>query len=180
MHFVWFPCEMDFSPLVSESQPHRKQDSGTHGEKNPSHMENHTKCISSHIQNGIRGIIILAFSPCWEQLWDKSLNKILQNQRNCNLGLPGYNNIHRWVKVHQNHPLDHSLAVTNTVYARIQVHAQIIHVFQISYCTTSEMNILTLFIHIYNTTNKSVINFDKTAQEGLINIYCILKWPAPL
>ena len=37
-----FPCEMDFSPLVSES----KRDSETRGEKNPSHMENHTKCIS--------------------------------------------------------------------------------------------------------------------------------------
>ena len=41
---------MDFSPLVSESHPHRyatRAGLETHGEKNPSHMENHTKCISS-------------------------------------------------------------------------------------------------------------------------------------
>ena len=40
---------MDFSPLVSESHPRRKwlgRDSETRGEKNPSRMENHTKCIS--------------------------------------------------------------------------------------------------------------------------------------
>ena len=46
-----FPCEMDFSPLISEPHPRRKRlgwDSETRGEKNPSHMENHTKCISSN------------------------------------------------------------------------------------------------------------------------------------
>ena len=34
---------MDFSPLVSDSE--------TRGEKNPSHMENHTKCISSFVEH---------------------------------------------------------------------------------------------------------------------------------
>ena len=41
---VAFPCEMDFSPLISESHPFHKRlrwDSETCGEKNPSHMENH-------------------------------------------------------------------------------------------------------------------------------------------
>ena len=50
MHLYGCPCEMDFSPLVSESHPRRKwlgRDSETRGEKNPSHMENHIKCISS-------------------------------------------------------------------------------------------------------------------------------------
>ena len=40
---------MDLSPLVSESQPRRKRlgwDWETRDEKNPSHMENHTTCIS--------------------------------------------------------------------------------------------------------------------------------------
>ena len=52
MHFVWFPCEMDFSPLVAESHPRRKRlgwDSETRGEQNPYRMENHTKCISLFI-----------------------------------------------------------------------------------------------------------------------------------
>ena len=43
-----FPCEIDFSPPVSEFQPRRKQlgwDSETYGEKNQSHMEDHTKYI---------------------------------------------------------------------------------------------------------------------------------------
>ena len=41
-----FPCEMDFSALVSEE---------TCGEKNQSHMDNHTKCISpfKHLFSGV-------------------------------------------------------------------------------------------------------------------------------
>ena len=50
MHFVWFSMWDGFS-LVSESHPRRQWlgwDSETSGEKSPSHMENHTKCIFSH------------------------------------------------------------------------------------------------------------------------------------
>ena len=38
-----FPSEMDFSPLISESHPRRKR---LGWEKNPSHLENHTKCTN--------------------------------------------------------------------------------------------------------------------------------------
>ena len=41
-----FPCEMEFSPLFSEIPPRLWWNSETCGEKNPSYMENHTKCIS--------------------------------------------------------------------------------------------------------------------------------------
>ena len=52
--------EMDFSPLVSESHPRRVgRDSETRGEKNPSHMENHTKCISSYQNVNVSGGLML-------------------------------------------------------------------------------------------------------------------------
>ena len=62
-----FPCEMDFSPLVSESQPRRKRqsrwDSDTRGEKNPSHMENHTKWISSPQLTGCKSHTESSWTP---------------------------------------------------------------------------------------------------------------------
>ena len=76
-----FPCEMDFSPLVSESHSRRfaiGRDSETRGEKNPSHMENHTKCISS---NGLAPFIRLV-------LIRKGRND--QSTTNANSWLPVY------------------------------------------------------------------------------------------
>ena len=62
-----FPCEMDFSPLVSESQPRRKRqsrwDSDTRGEKNPSHKENHTKWISSPQLTGCKSHTESSWTP---------------------------------------------------------------------------------------------------------------------
>ena len=44
----WYAFCMDFSPLVSEIPPSGGIRRPDRGEKNPSHMENHTKCIFSH------------------------------------------------------------------------------------------------------------------------------------
>ena len=49
MHFVWFSMWHGFfSPRVSESRPTYESGIWRRVVRNPSHMENHTKCIFSH------------------------------------------------------------------------------------------------------------------------------------